>query len=93
MCNIEHAYLGKPQIISSVGGLRHIFSGKSGHYLLEPRTEYFVEDSRDFIGGCAELVNKYDVSEAIIGALSDENEIESIDLWSWELVVEKLFDS
>lgn len=36
LCNLEHASLGKPQLVNGVGGLNSIFAGNQGGILVKP---------------------------------------------------------
>ncbi len=65
LCNLEHASLGKPQIISKVGGLSDIFSNDYS-LLIEPVTEIYVSNSLDFHGGYLEICLTNDFTDAMI---------------------------
>jgi glycosyltransferase involved in cell wall biosynthesis len=36
LCNLEHASIGRPQLVNGVGGLKSIFSGNRGGVLVKP---------------------------------------------------------
>ena len=46
LCNFEHAYLEKPQIVSAVGGLKDIFS-KDFSYVVEPIITFSTPNTMD----------------------------------------------
>jgi len=56
LCNLEHACLGKPQIISKVGALSDIFTNEYAT-LIEPKTELYLsslaEDHLGYLHICA----------------------------------------
>jgi glycosyltransferase involved in cell wall biosynthesis len=56
LCNLEHACLGKPQIISKVGALADIFTNDYAA-LIEPKTELYLsslaEDHQGYLQICA----------------------------------------
>lgn len=64
LCNFEHAYLKKPQIISNVGNFRTLFDS-SNAIKIEPIAQYYVDSSRDAIGGMAQIIDYKQVSLAI----------------------------
>lgn len=59
LCNLEHGSLGKPQIISNVGGLSDIFSNTYS-ILIEPVTEIYVANLLDFHGGYLDICSTDD---------------------------------
>ena len=64
LCNLEHAYLGAPQIVSNVGGLKDIF--KNGYsILIEPKTNYYIGSSIDDHGGYISITDPNDFANAI----------------------------
>ena len=65
LCNLEHGSLGKPQIISNVGGLSDIFSNDYA-ILINPITEIYLSDSQDYHGGYLEICKVDDFVEALI---------------------------
>jgi glycosyltransferase involved in cell wall biosynthesis len=65
LCNLEHASLGKPQIISKVGGLTNIFSNEYS-ILIEPVTEIYVSNYQDFHGGYLEICSTDDFVNGMI---------------------------
>ena len=64
LCNFEHAALGRPQVVSNVGGHQDFF--KEGHaHLCQPAMAYYVDASRDGVGGEAQLINYMDMVEGM----------------------------
>lgn len=54
LCNFEQAGVGIPQIISRVGGFKEIFH-KSNSIFITPKWSYYVDKSRDVVGGEADI--------------------------------------
>lgn len=65
LCNLEHGFLGKPQIISNVGGLSDIFSNDYS-ILINPITEIYVSNSLEYHGGYLEICSTNDFTNAMI---------------------------
>lgn len=74
LCNIEHAYLGKPQIVSNVGYFK-----ETNFYKLEPVSEYYVDNFRDGIGGKACIVSPDDVCKALEYFINNPKNMENVD--------------
>lgn len=62
LCNYEHASLGKPQILSKIGGLTDFFQ-EGNSIILDPKIEIF--DTTDGIQGNIKLLDYKDVSQAM----------------------------
>ena len=64
LCNLEHGGIGKPQIISNVGGLTDIF--ESDYSIpVEPVEEYYVSNHTDFHGGYCKITKTEDFVNAM----------------------------
>lgn len=64
LCNLEHASIGKPQIMSKVGALSDIFS--EGHCkLIEPKTRIYIPTALDITGGYMEICDSEDFANAL----------------------------
>lgn len=62
LCNMEHAAVGAPQIVTNVGGLTEIF--KNGHSkLINPIAEFYIANSIDGHGGYVSICNPSDFAE------------------------------
>jgi glycosyltransferase involved in cell wall biosynthesis len=59
LCNAEHSLVGKPQVVSSVGGLKDIF--KDTVALVEPATCYHIANHVDAHNGIVYVCNSEDV--------------------------------
>lgn len=65
LCNLEHGGIGKPQIVSNVGGLTDIF--KSEYSIpIDPVDEIYVSNNIDFHGGYIKICKTDDFVEAMI---------------------------
>jgi glycosyltransferase involved in cell wall biosynthesis len=64
LCNLEHASVGKPQILSGVGALRDIF--REGHCkLIQPRLKIYVPPALDATGGYMEICDPEEFADAL----------------------------
>lgn len=64
LCNLEHASVGKPQVISGVGALRDIFD--EGHCkLIEPCMKIYIPPTLDMTGGYMEICGTEDFVDAL----------------------------
>jgi len=77
LCAAEAASVGKPVIVSGVGGALDLFSpasptAPSPAWIIPPVAEYFV-DGRDGIGGCAELISVDSLVSAFRAFMLPEN--------------------
>ena len=59
LCSVEHALVGKPQIVSNVGGLRDIFKGTMS--VVEPTTSYHIPNHMDAHGGVVHVCAVNDI--------------------------------
>jgi glycosyltransferase involved in cell wall biosynthesis len=65
LCNLEHGCLGRPQIISNVGGLSDIFSNDYS-ILVDPVTEIYISNILDYHGGYQEICSTDDFTDSMI---------------------------
>ena len=70
LCNFEHAAIGKPQVVSWVGGAKDVFDG-SNACVCEPVIAYYVDSSRDGVGGEAQIIDYADMVQGIERYYSD----------------------
>ena len=64
LCNLEHASVGKPQVMSMVGALVDIFN--DGHCkLIQPRTRIYIPPVMDKTGGYLEICHPDDFADAL----------------------------
>jgi len=64
LCNYEHASLGKPQILSNVGGLTDFFN-KDNSLVIEPKITIYTDNGGDIFGD-SQIVDVDDVSDAMV---------------------------
>lgn len=72
LCNLEHAGVGKPQIVSAVGGLREIFDEHCAQ-LVEPVASFYADSSRSGIGGEARMCRHTDFARALLRYFDDKS--------------------
>lgn len=72
LCNMEHAALGKPQIISKVGAFKDIFDPQHAELVI-PRTKIYNPTALDSAGGFLEICDAEDFAEAIDRYYQDIN--------------------
>jgi len=65
LCNLEHAALGKPQVVPLVGGLRDIFGEYSREYVLDAGTGYMISTSIESNGGLARIHDSLEYAKAL----------------------------
>ena len=64
LCSLEHASVGKAQIVSGVGALRDIF--REGHCkLIEPCVKIYLPPALDMTGGYMEICRPEDFADAL----------------------------
>ena len=64
LCNFEMGALGKGQIVSRVGGFLDMFTDDSALFV-EPALRYYVDSTRDGVGGEASMCDPRDFVEAL----------------------------
>jgi glycosyltransferase involved in cell wall biosynthesis len=80
LCVAEAACVGKPVIVSGVGGALDLFGSRIPTappvaYVIPPVAEYFL-DGRDGIGGCARLISVNDLVKAFEHFMHVDNRVE-----------------
>jgi len=70
LCNYEHAYYGKPQIVSNVGGLRDHFNDTNS-IVLKPKLRLYGSVA-DKIPDMGEIVDPGDLADAMYTYYSDK---------------------
>jgi glycosyltransferase involved in cell wall biosynthesis len=64
LCNLEHASVGKPQIITNVGGLKDIFDEEHAK-LIQPSVEIFAPKALETTGGYLSIGSVKDFTDAM----------------------------
>lgn len=88
LCNLEHAGIGKPQIISNVGALQDIFTNEYS-ILVNPVSEIYITNSIDFHGGYIKICNSNDFTNAMIKYYDDRELIEKHSKLSKKIITNK----
>lgn len=64
LCNIEHACIGKPQIVSGVGALTDIFTNEYAT-IIKPSAELYISEALDFHQGYIKICSSDDFADAM----------------------------
>ncbi|GAX83301.1 hypothetical protein CEUSTIGMA_g10727.t1 [Chlamydomonas eustigma] len=72
LCNFEHAALGIPQVVPRIGGFLDFFDDNNST-LVFPSIAYYVDSSRDSVGGEALMCSYTDFAIAIESYHNDQN--------------------
>lgn len=64
LCNFQQAAIGIPQIVPYIGGFKQFFSKESA-LLVEPKFSFYVDASRDGVGGEALLCDWRDFADCV----------------------------
>jgi glycosyltransferase involved in cell wall biosynthesis len=64
LCQLEHACLGKPQIVPALGAFTDIFDDDCAQFVT-PRINYYLDSKRDGVGGEAAISFYCDFADAI----------------------------
>lgn len=71
LCNFEHAALGCPQVVSEVGGHKDFFTSERA-FVCRPTIAYYVDRTRDGVGGEAQMIDYRDMVEGMEFYYKDE---------------------
>ena len=71
LCNFEQAAIGVPQIVPKLGGFVTFFDDECA-YMVEPRLSYYVDASRDAIGGEAQMCDHRDFADGLVAYYDDD---------------------
>jgi glycosyltransferase involved in cell wall biosynthesis len=70
LINFQQGAIGIPQIVSYVGGLTDFFDETTAA-IVRPKVSYYIDMSRDAVGGEAELCDYRDFADALIRYYND----------------------
>lgn len=88
LCNLEQGGIGKPQIVSGVGGLCDIFTNNYAT-IIKPVCELYIPNNIDFHGGYVKLCSTDDFVNAFIKYYDNRNLIEVHGKLSRETIINK----
>lgn len=71
LCNFEQAAMGIPQVVPRLGGFLTFFDDDCS-WLVNPTIEYYVDASRDAIGGEAQMSHYADFTKGMMAYYEDE---------------------
>jgi glycosyltransferase involved in cell wall biosynthesis len=98
LCNFQQAAIGIPQVVSGVGGFLDFFDDDRA-VLVKPKMTYYVDNSRDSVGGEAELCDYHDFAAGILKYYNNRDLMKShgekcrkfiIDNYGWDEIVADL---
>ena len=78
LCNIEHASIGKPQIISQVGAFNDIFKDVDVYSFVKPQFKYYCPKHVDDHGGYLEFCNSDDFSNLMFDMFNNYDKYQSV---------------
>ncbi len=78
LCNLEHASLGKPQIVSNVGGLKDIFENWKQHFTINPSAEYNISSHIDDHNGTIYICSSFDFAVRLNSMFNNYSKYEAI---------------
>ena len=64
LCNVEHATIGKPQIVSGVGALTDIFTNEYAT-IIKPNAELYISENLDYHKGYIQICSSDDFADAM----------------------------
>ena len=70
LCNIEQAAVGKPQVVTKLGAFVDAFDDTCA-MLIEPKCSFYLDSTRDSIGGEALMCSHLDFADAILRYYND----------------------
>lgn len=70
LCNFQQAAIGIPQVVPAIGGFLDFFDDTCA-MMIQPRLTYYVDNSRDNVGGEAQLCDYRDFADAILRYYND----------------------
>jgi hypothetical protein len=66
LCNLEHAILGKPQVVSNICAFQDIFAGMPDS-VVNPASSFQVANHTDLVNGVARVCNPEDFADKLSG--------------------------
>lgn len=101
LCQFEHLAVGKPQIVSNIGGFKEYISSKNST-ILQPKLAYYIDNVRDNIGGYGELSDPDEFADAIWEYYTSSDKVarhgnvgrkEIVKKYKWADMIELLYES
>jgi glycosyltransferase involved in cell wall biosynthesis len=98
LCNFEHAAVGKPQVVTRLGAFPDIFDDQCAA-LIQPTVAFYLDSTRDSVGGEALMCNYEDFADALEEYYVDPKKREIhgqrarariMELYRWPAIAEKL---
>lgn len=70
LCNVEQAAVGKPQVVTRLGAFADVFDDTCA-IPIEPKCEFYLDSTRDAVGGEALMCSHVDFADAILRYYED----------------------
>lgn len=70
LCNFENAAVGVPQVVPALGGFLDFFDA-SCSIMVQPRTTFYLDASKDGVGGEAQMCDQTDFAQAVLAYHAD----------------------
>lgn len=99
LCALEHMGIGCPQVANNVGGFKE-FMTAGNSILVDPAGTYYVDTSRDGIGGLAETCNvdkmadgvwKMYMNPAMVRKLGRQARNDVLTHFKWDVIADRLY--
>ena len=99
LCCLEHASVGKPQIMTNVGGLSDIFD-KEHSQLVDPSVEIYTPTALESTGGYLSIGSVKDFTDAMESYLVQKEKAERDGnyyknlipvVYDWQLILEEFY--
>ena len=71
LCNFEQAAIGIAQVVPRLGGFLTFFDDECA-FLVSPKVDYYVDSSRDAIGGEAQMCHPDDFADGLMAYYTDD---------------------
>lgn len=99
LCNFEHMIFEKPQVLTDLPSFR-TYCDENNSILIPPITSYFIDSTRDLIGGEGKLIKAQDFANGLAKYVYDEElrnkhgklAKESVEKFTWDKPGKQLLD-
>ncbi len=97
LCSFEQAAVGVPQVAPRLGGFLEFLDESGPAILIEPVYNYYVDSSRDAVGGEASVCNYMDFADTLKNVYDERSNVRNnayrkhvIDKYGWNTIADKL---
>ncbi len=88
LCTYEGAAICIPQIVGNVGGIKDCFTIENS-FLVEPKWSFYVDNSRDIVGGEAECCDFNDFTQMMEQAYNNKSKLPAFGKKAREIILKK----